>query len=75
MRGNAQRFQRHEPTKLDKLNALLMFLSGARDEVLPLVTVDQLVARHGCDAKTTEYHLTIARQNAERRAREKRVGG
>lgn len=41
---------------------MTMFLYQCTDQRLAAVTVDNLVARHGLDAKDCEYALTIARQ-------------
>lgn len=51
-------------------NNLVQFLYGCRSEVLPEITaatIADLQRRYGCDARTAEYELTVARQ--------KRLGG
>lgn len=62
MRSNAQRHAPRAPTRLEKLTALKLFLYSCRYPMLECSTVDQLIARHGCDRKDTEYERQIALQ-------------
>lgn len=62
MRGNAQRHAPRAPTRLEKLTALKLFLYRCQYQILECSTIDQLIARHGCDRKATEYERQIALQ-------------
>lgn len=55
-------FARKALTADDKRAALVAALYSCRPHMLPSLTVDQLMARHGCDRKTTQYELMIAQQ-------------
>ena len=56
------RWGARKPTQADNRAGLLQFLYSCRPHILPTLTVDQLMARHGVDRKTAQYELMIASQ-------------
>ena len=60
--GGVNRWGAKKPTQADNRAVLLQFLYSRPPHVLPTLTVDQLMARHGVDRKTAQYELMICQQ-------------
>jgi hypothetical protein len=56
------------PTKLDKKNDLIRFLTMARDSAIASVTVDELVRRHGLPPLDVQMALNEERDRRAARA-------
>lgn len=57
-----QNYGQKQRTVADKQAQLTSFLYSCRPQVLPTLSVDQLMARHGTDRKFTQYTLMVASQ-------------